>query len=196
MYDNDGPEVKEKARTEDGNQSDDKDTLISIEESRASYGTMENKSEQKRFCFKLPDGKMVYGHHTSQSDSMMKQKKSEYGGIFAQFSSNRVNQLENYFRAIDYIEQNIDFPPDSEDDPVEMYSFQKHIFVALCILITFFNVGACFLAMCHKNKVVDNLTKRGHGSNKSSFINIFIIACIAVDVIFFLGIFLTGTLAY
>lgn len=78
----------------------------------------------------MPDGKLVYGHHASVPDSYMNPKDSEHGGILAAIG-NRGNGLENYFRAIDYIEQNIDFPPDSESDPVEMYSSHKHIFFTL-----------------------------------------------------------------
>lgn len=141
MENNSVDHVKDKAKSEGDNQSDDRDTLISVQEQRASYGTIDKKLDSKRYCFKMPDGKMVYGHHASQPDSMMKPKESENGGIFANLG-NRGNQLENYFRAIDYIEQNIDFPPDSEDDPVELYSFQKHIFMVLCMLMFICNAGS------------------------------------------------------
>lgn len=40
---------KEKAKTEIDDQSDERDTLISIEEQRASYGTLEQQKESKRF---------------------------------------------------------------------------------------------------------------------------------------------------
>lgn len=183
------------AKSEGDNLTDDMDTLISIKEERASYGTMDNELKSKRFCFKMPDGKMVYAHHASQPDSLMNNNKPEEGGIFN--FGQRNDRLENYFRAIDYLEHNIDFPCDSDDDPVELYSFQKHIFFILTTLMFLLNVGSFYLAFHNKNKVVDNLTKNPKGTNnRSSFVSVFIMTCLAIDGILFMIIIISGWLAY
>ena len=132
---------KKLAKSEVDYASDDKDTLISDKDQRPSYGTIDDKLKSKRYCFKMPDGKMVYGHHTSQPDSMMQVKEDANGGLFGNLGGGG-NQLDNYFRAIDYIEQNIDFPPASEDDPVELYSYQSHIYLVLCTLMFLLNAGS------------------------------------------------------
>ena len=69
----------------------------------SSYGTF-RVSETNRVCFKTPEGKLIYAHNASEEDSIMNNN---------QFEERRNNAIANYFRAIEFLENNIDFPPES-----------------------------------------------------------------------------------
>lgn len=163
---------------DNGQDNEETKTLASDRRTLPSYGTIDSKADLKRFCLKTPGGKMVYAHAASEQDSLMERISHEEGGWFGRRRSHAPNGLENYFRAIDYLEQNIDFPLDSEDDPIESYGWHKHIFYVFTLLITLLSAGSGFLAFMKKDQVAEDLTKTGTPGEKSSFLEMFILICI------------------
>mmetsp|Transcript_17064 Transcript_17064/g.19065 ORF Transcript_17064/g.19065 Transcript_17064/m.19065 type:complete len:133 (+) Transcript_17064:202-600(+) len=117
-------------------------------------------------------------------------------GWFGRRRSHVPNALENYFRAIDYLEQNIDFPLDSEDDPLESYGWHKHIFFLFTILLTILSGGSAFLAYSQKDQVAEDLTKSNIPGEKSDFLELFITICISTDAFFFSLIFVLSIFCY
>lgn len=159
-------------------QNEETKTLASDRKTLPSYGTIDDKADLKRFCLKTPGGKMVYAHAVSEPDSMMERISCNNEGWFGRRRSHVPNALENYFRAIDYLEQNIDFPLDSDDDPIESYGWHKHIFYIFTLLITILSGGSAFLAYMKKDQVAEDLTKTNTPGEKSDFLEMFIFICI------------------
>ncbi|CAI2377001.1 unnamed protein product [Moneuplotes crassus] len=178
------------------NKGEETKTLASDRQTLPSYGTIDSRADLKRFCLKTPGGKMVYAHAGSEPDSMMERISCNNEGWFGRRRSQAPNALENYFRAIDYLEQNIDFPLDSEDDPIESYGWHKHFFYIFTLLITILSAGSAFLAYSKKDQVAEDLTKTQTPGEKSSFLENFILICICVDAIFFSIIYLLSTVVY
>jgi hypothetical protein len=139
---------------------------------------------------------MVYAHAASEPDSMMEKISSADHGWFGGRRSTPPNALENYFRAIDYLEHNIDFPLDSSDDPVESFSCHKHIFFILTIFISVLNLGSAYLAYNKKDQVARDLTKTSTPGDRSDFLEMFIFVCIIVDTVLFTSGFLLGFFCY
>ena len=136
---------------------DDRETLFSNLSQKQSYGTIDLGKNPKRFWLRTPEGKLVYAHNVSEPDSYM-ERMSGLGIIGNLGRRTQVpNALENYFRAIDFIEHNIDFPLNSEDDPIELYSIHKHIFFILSLLLFILNSASFYLGLERKDTVVDSL---------------------------------------
>lgn len=133
---------------------------------------------------------MVYAHAASEPDSMMEQLSCGGGGWFGGRRTHVPNSLENYFRAIDFIENNIDFPMNSDDDPVSSYSTHQHVFYFFSLLMFALNGGSAFLAYMRKDTVAENLTKSDIEGERSNFLEIFILASIVTDSFFCVLVFL------
>lgn len=135
---------------------------------------------------------MVYAHAASEPDSMMEKISHADNGWFGGRRSNPPNALENYFRAIDYLEQNIDFPLSSNDDPLESYSCHKHVFFTFTILVTLLNLGSAYLAFERRDQVAEDLTKTNKPGEKSGFLEMFILICLIIDTVLFTSCFVLG----
>ena len=164
---------------------DDRETLFSNLSQKVSYGTIDLGKNPKRFWLRTPEGKLVYAHNVSEPDSYMERISGT--GIIANFGRRTQvpNALENYFRAIDFIEHNIDFPLDSEDDPIELYSIHKHIFFWLTIIMFILNSASFYLGLQRKDTVVDSLIKADDSAGRSNFLSIFILSSLIVDLFIF-----------
>ena len=126
----------------------------------------------------------------------MERISCENNGWFGRRRSHVPNALENYFRAIDYLEQNIDFPLDSDDDPIESYGVHKHIFYLFTVIVTILSAGSALLAYMKKSEVAEDLTKTNNPGEISSSLEIFIMICICIDGFFFSLVFFLSTIVY
>jgi hypothetical protein len=139
---------------------------------------------------------MVYAHAASEPDSMMEQLSCGNHGWFGGRRTQAPNALDNYFRAIDFIENNIDFPLGSDDDPIESYSFHQHIFYIFSLLLFALNTVSAVLAYMRKDTVAQNLTTNEVDGDKSQFLKIFIMGSIGVDAFFYVMVFFLSHFCY
>lgn len=72
-------------------------------------------------------------------------------------SENENDPLRNYFRAIDYLENNIDFPPDQTDNLIERYMYHKKIFAIVLIFLFGVNFIWTSAGILQRDNIVSNI---------------------------------------
>lgn len=174
----------------------EQDSMVTMEEERASYGTMDTKQSLKRFCLRVPDGKLVYAHVASEPDSLMEQRPAERGGFFGFGGGRAPNALENYFRAIDFIEQNIDFPIHVDYEAIDSFRMHRHLYYAFAVFLFLLNGSSSYLAYRRKDTVAENLTKTNKGDDASDFLSFFILMSIFADMFFYIAAFIISSFCY
>lgn len=113
----------------------EKMSIASCSKSRTSYGTIDLNKDNKRFWLKTPhaDGKVLYAHAASQKDSYMEADSD--------IENKEALARRNERRIIEYLEGNIDFPPNSESDPVPAYLKHQKVLIGTLFIMLVVNIG-------------------------------------------------------
>lgn len=162
--------------------------LWNIAEPRISYGTIESAKLNKRLMFKTPFGKYIYGHNASQYDSYMDNKTQNKDDDEELEGTMNNTQM----RLFDYLEGNIDFPLESNNDPVWMYIKHRKIYLILLFVVTIMNIIWTVVGLKEKKSELKTLTAQTTEENVPSFLSTFLEVFLAIDMIVYLVMFFSG----
>jgi len=129
---------------------------------------------------KTPDGKLVYAHHAEEEDSFM-----------AVQDERNNSGLARYFRAIEYLENNIDFPPGIEDgDIVLNYVYHKQAYSVILIILTVIDIWWSLLGFFRQDKILENIIEINGEKDVPGFFIIFLKVSLCLDLFAYWSVFI------
>jgi hypothetical protein len=166
------------------------DRSKSDESYRVSYGTIDSKALNKRVMLKAPFGNMWYAHNASQDDSFMARKSAGLS------NKSRNSVLYNERRLINYLEGNIDFPPDIASDPVKMYIKQRRFFSLALVFMLVIDIVCSIVGFINRQDEIRTLSQIDRVQSSTRFLGIFLEVIFSIDIMVYGVQSLFGVLAY
>mmetsp|Transcript_28046 Transcript_28046/g.27885 ORF Transcript_28046/g.27885 Transcript_28046/m.27885 type:complete len:119 (+) Transcript_28046:89-445(+) len=99
---------------------------------------------------------MIYAYGGSDTDSyMIPNSEGDDEGGDNQYFSNSGGQGREY--NLRYLESNIDFPPEHDINPIDMYEINKRIFTIFSIILIILNTLCSYVALSTTKSVLANI---------------------------------------
>jgi hypothetical protein len=139
---------------------------------------------------RAPFGNMWYAHNTSRDDSFMQRKSVE------KCDDSRNSAAYNERRLINYLEGNIDFPPDIATDPVKLYVKHRRFFVMSLLILLAVDMMCSVVGIYNKEDEIDSLTETKKFKQTQKFLDTFLQVIFSIDIIVYLLLGISGFVAY
>ena len=139
----------------------------------------------------MPNGKLVYAHKSGEVDSCV-----EIAG--ARHSEGGNDHLAQYFRALDFLEENIDFPPDHIDNHmlVDNYMYHRCTFILLLLSLFTINIFCTLVGYLKEEKVLETVVAINDSESAPKFFVMFLKVTLTIDVVIHGCQFITGLVGY
>ena len=158
--------------------------MLDIEKNEFDHSqSCSNKTKlSKRYCFKTPEGKYVYAWARSETDSYMAANSER---------DTKAYNNEDYLN-LEYLNENIDFPPEIDADPIELYSVNRPIYCVLLLIATFINSACSIYSLSTTRSVLSTIFAINKIYNIPVQLILFINWVLLLDIFLFLMVFMTG----
>ena len=157
-----------------------------------SFSQYERLINSKRLCLKAPNGRLIYAHKTGEIDSWIEHVSNRNE------NRNNNNALNDYFRAIDYLEDNIDFPPEQTNNHalLDSYIYHRWTFVICLLSIASVNICCSLVGFTNKDDVLANIIAINGSDKAPKFFYIFLQVSLTIDVVVHSMVLFTGLLCF
>ena len=93
---------------------------------------------------------------------------------------------------LQYIEENIDFPPEQDADPIELYVINRKIFGVLLFVVTGINIACSTYSLANTRNVVTTVLTANRVYEVPDAFILFINTILMLDILVFMVMFITG----
>ena len=97
---------------------------------------------------------------------------------------------------MEYLEENIDFPPEQDADVIELYNTNKKIYLVLLIIIFGINIACSTISLLTTRSVLYNILTANQVYEIPDFFVLTVNTFLSVDIVIFTSVFITGMISY
>jgi hypothetical protein len=110
-------------------------------------------------------------------------------------SSYENNALQQYFRNIEYLENNIDFPPEIGESVIDLYMYHKRIYCLVLVGLLLLNLVCSFMGIFRRDRILENIIEINNRKEVPKFFIVFLEIGLTIDIVAYISVFICGVMS-